>query len=167
MSDSSLQYTTAKDGSVMGVTVTNHGMVTHCRTLTQACSYTEGMRCDHNSHFLVISCWSCYCCKQHLFCICLHEFSAFENENGTCPYPGKPFRQTWYMVKHCSTACMHVVYSHILNAFMSWTFSDFRWSDGLCIRFQKRNGPLARYTFGMYLFSLVTMLMWPWVGSFH
>lgn len=26
----------------MGVTVTNHAMVTHCRTLTQACAYTEG-----------------------------------------------------------------------------------------------------------------------------
>ena len=56
MSYSSLQYTTAKDGSVMGVTVTNHGMVTHCRTLTQACSYTEGKCCDHNSHFIFISC---------------------------------------------------------------------------------------------------------------
>ncbi|XP_049952324.1 disco-interacting protein 2 isoform X2 [Schistocerca serialis cubense] len=37
-----IEYTTDKDGSVMGVTVTRTAMLAHCRTLTMACSYTEG-----------------------------------------------------------------------------------------------------------------------------
>ncbi|XP_066588947.1 disco-interacting protein 2 homolog A isoform X2 [Prorops nasuta] len=37
-----IEYTTDKDGSVMGVTVTRASMLTHCRALTQACGYTEG-----------------------------------------------------------------------------------------------------------------------------
>lgn len=37
-----MQYTTDKDGSVMGVTVTRASMLSHCRMLTMACSYTEG-----------------------------------------------------------------------------------------------------------------------------
>ncbi|XP_067935039.1 disco-interacting protein 2 homolog C-like isoform X2 [Watersipora subatra] len=37
-----VEYTTAKDGSVMGVTISNLAMISHCRTLTQACCYTEG-----------------------------------------------------------------------------------------------------------------------------
>ncbi|KZC08276.1 Disco-interacting protein 2 [Dufourea novaeangliae] len=37
-----IEYTTDKDGSVMGVTVTRSAMLTHCRALTQACGYTEG-----------------------------------------------------------------------------------------------------------------------------
>ncbi|XP_078043330.1 disco-interacting protein 2 homolog C-like isoform X6 [Augochlora pura] len=36
-----IEYTTDKDGSVMGVTVTRSAMLTHCRALTQACGYTE------------------------------------------------------------------------------------------------------------------------------
>jgi hypothetical protein len=36
------QYTTGKDGSVMGVTVTRANMLNHSRTLTVACNYTEG-----------------------------------------------------------------------------------------------------------------------------
>lgn len=37
-----IEYTTDKDGSVMGVTVTRAAMLAHCRMLTQACNYTEG-----------------------------------------------------------------------------------------------------------------------------
>ncbi|XP_076171146.1 disco-interacting protein 2 isoform X4 [Ptiloglossa arizonensis] len=37
-----IEYTTDKDGSVMGVTVTRSAMLSHCRGLTQACGYTEG-----------------------------------------------------------------------------------------------------------------------------
>ncbi|XP_026666928.1 disco-interacting protein 2 homolog A isoform X4 [Ceratina calcarata] len=37
-----IEYTTDKDGSVMGVTVTRSAMLSHCRALTQACGYTEG-----------------------------------------------------------------------------------------------------------------------------
>ncbi|XP_043287270.1 disco-interacting protein 2 homolog A isoform X6 [Venturia canescens] len=36
------EYTTDKDGSVMGVTVTRAAMLSHCRGLTMACGYTEG-----------------------------------------------------------------------------------------------------------------------------
>ncbi|XP_052229849.1 disco-interacting protein 2-like isoform X3 [Dreissena polymorpha] len=35
-------YTTGKDGSTVGVTVTRNGALGHCRTLTVACNYTEG-----------------------------------------------------------------------------------------------------------------------------
>nr|XP_024219685.1 disco-interacting protein 2 [Halyomorpha halys] len=37
-----IEYTTDKDGSVMGVTVSRAAMLSHCRMLTMACSYTEG-----------------------------------------------------------------------------------------------------------------------------
>ncbi|XP_074115177.1 disco-interacting protein 2 isoform X2 [Cotesia typhae] len=37
-----IEYTTDKDGSVMGVTVTRAAMLAHCRALTMACGYTEG-----------------------------------------------------------------------------------------------------------------------------
>ncbi|XP_034938884.1 disco-interacting protein 2 homolog A isoform X2 [Chelonus insularis] len=37
-----IEYTTDKDGSVMGVTVTRAAMIAHCRALTMACGYTEG-----------------------------------------------------------------------------------------------------------------------------
>ncbi|XP_063240392.1 disco-interacting protein 2 isoform X2 [Bacillus rossius redtenbacheri] len=37
-----IEYTTDRDGSVMGVTVTRAAMLSHCRALTMACSYTEG-----------------------------------------------------------------------------------------------------------------------------
>ncbi|PSN29528.1 Disco-interacting protein 2 [Blattella germanica] len=37
-----IEYTTDRDGSVMGVTVTRAAMLAHCRTLTMACNYTEG-----------------------------------------------------------------------------------------------------------------------------
>ena len=37
-----IEYTTDKDGSVMGVTVTRQHMIQHCRALTMACHYTEG-----------------------------------------------------------------------------------------------------------------------------
>lgn len=37
-----LEYTTQQDGSVLGVTVTRSAMLAHARTLTMACSYTEG-----------------------------------------------------------------------------------------------------------------------------
>nr|CAD7439016.1 unnamed protein product [Timema bartmani] len=36
------EYTTDRDGSVMGVTMTRAAMLAHCRTLTMACNYTEG-----------------------------------------------------------------------------------------------------------------------------
>lgn len=39
-----LQYTMAKDGSVMGVTHSRSSMLSHCRALTVACNYTEGWR---------------------------------------------------------------------------------------------------------------------------
>ncbi|XP_067013822.1 disco-interacting protein 2 isoform X4 [Anabrus simplex] len=35
-------YSTDRDGSVMGVTVTRAAMLAHCRTITMACNYTEG-----------------------------------------------------------------------------------------------------------------------------
>ncbi|EDX07006.1 GD25718 [Drosophila simulans] len=37
-----IEYTTDKEGSVMGVTVTRAAMINHCRALTMACHYTEG-----------------------------------------------------------------------------------------------------------------------------
>ncbi|XP_071446233.1 disco-interacting protein 2 homolog C [Hetaerina americana] len=37
-----IEYTTDKDGSAMGVTVTRSAMLAHCRTLTMGCNYTEG-----------------------------------------------------------------------------------------------------------------------------
>lgn len=37
-----IEYTTDKEGSVMGVTVTRQNMIQHCRALTMACHYTEG-----------------------------------------------------------------------------------------------------------------------------
>ncbi|XP_040171599.1 disco-interacting protein 2 isoform X10 [Anopheles arabiensis] len=37
-----IEYTTDKEGSVMGVTVTRQAMINHCRALTMACHYTEG-----------------------------------------------------------------------------------------------------------------------------
>ncbi|XP_021710046.1 disco-interacting protein 2 isoform X11 [Aedes aegypti] len=37
-----IEYTTDKEGSVMGVTVSRQSMINHCRALTMACHYTEG-----------------------------------------------------------------------------------------------------------------------------
>lgn len=37
-----VQYSTDRDGSVMGVTVSRNSMLVHCRAITQACNYTEG-----------------------------------------------------------------------------------------------------------------------------
>ncbi|XP_050312382.1 disco-interacting protein 2 [Anthonomus grandis grandis] len=37
-----IEYTTDRDGSVMGVTMNRASMVQHCRMLTMACNYTEG-----------------------------------------------------------------------------------------------------------------------------
>ncbi|XP_060521009.1 disco-interacting protein 2 isoform X3 [Cylas formicarius] len=37
-----IEYTTDRDGSVMGVTVTRAAMVQHCRMVTMACNYSEG-----------------------------------------------------------------------------------------------------------------------------
>ncbi|KAI9553366.1 putative disco-interacting protein 2 isoform X2 [Daphnia sinensis] len=37
-----IEYKTDKEGSVMGVTITRSAMLSHCRALTAACSYTEG-----------------------------------------------------------------------------------------------------------------------------
>ncbi|XP_076262849.1 disco-interacting protein 2 isoform X4 [Rhynchophorus ferrugineus] len=37
-----IEYSTDRDGSVMGVTITRSAMVQHCRMLTMACNYTEG-----------------------------------------------------------------------------------------------------------------------------
>ncbi|XP_017774961.1 PREDICTED: disco-interacting protein 2 isoform X2 [Nicrophorus vespilloides] len=37
-----IEYSTDRDGSVMGVRITRAAMLSHCRTLTMACSYTEG-----------------------------------------------------------------------------------------------------------------------------
>ncbi|XP_059217269.1 disco-interacting protein 2 isoform X2 [Stomoxys calcitrans] len=37
-----IEYTTDKEGSVMGITVTRLAMMNHCRALTMACRYTEG-----------------------------------------------------------------------------------------------------------------------------
>ncbi|XP_046808733.1 disco-interacting protein 2 isoform X2 [Lucilia cuprina] len=37
-----IEYTTDKEGSVMGVSVTRLAMMNHCRALTMACHYTEG-----------------------------------------------------------------------------------------------------------------------------
>ncbi|KAK3604584.1 hypothetical protein CHS0354_005416 [Potamilus streckersoni] len=37
-----VEYATVKDGSTVGVTVTRNGALSHCRTLTVACNYTEG-----------------------------------------------------------------------------------------------------------------------------
>ena len=36
------QYTSQQDGSVLGVGVTRSAMLSHARTLTTACNYTEG-----------------------------------------------------------------------------------------------------------------------------
>ncbi|XP_058987472.1 disco-interacting protein 2 isoform X2 [Musca domestica] len=41
-SNAYIEYTTDKEGSVMGVTVTRLAMMNHCRALTMACRYTEG-----------------------------------------------------------------------------------------------------------------------------
>ena len=40
-----IQYSSAKDGSALGVTVTRSALLTHCRSLTTACLYREGMFC--------------------------------------------------------------------------------------------------------------------------
>ncbi|CAL8101663.1 unnamed protein product [Orchesella dallaii] len=37
-----IEYTTDRDGSVMGVTMNRAAMLAHCRSLTTACNYTEG-----------------------------------------------------------------------------------------------------------------------------
>lgn len=37
-----VEYTSDKEGSVMGVTVSRQAMMNHCRALTMACHYTEG-----------------------------------------------------------------------------------------------------------------------------
>lgn len=37
-----IEYTTDKEGSVMGVTVKRDAMMNHCRALTMSCHYTEG-----------------------------------------------------------------------------------------------------------------------------
>ncbi|XP_065163963.1 disco-interacting protein 2 isoform X5 [Atheta coriaria] len=37
-----IEYSTDRDGSVMGVTITRAAMLSHCRTLSMACGYTEG-----------------------------------------------------------------------------------------------------------------------------
>ncbi|XP_019861409.1 PREDICTED: disco-interacting protein 2 homolog C-like [Amphimedon queenslandica] len=37
-----IEFTTAKDGSALGVTVTRGALLTHCRSLTTACQYKEG-----------------------------------------------------------------------------------------------------------------------------
>uniref|UniRef100_A0A3B3Z6K6 Uncharacterized protein n=1 Tax=Periophthalmus magnuspinnatus TaxID=409849 RepID=A0A3B3Z6K6_9GOBI len=37
-----IEYKTSKEGSTMGVSVSQAAMLAHCRSLTQACSYTEG-----------------------------------------------------------------------------------------------------------------------------
>uniref|UniRef100_A0AAG5DQ06 DMAP1-binding domain-containing protein n=1 Tax=Anopheles atroparvus TaxID=41427 RepID=A0AAG5DQ06_ANOAO len=41
-SNAYIEYTTDKEGSVMGVTVTRQAMINHCRAMTMACHYTEG-----------------------------------------------------------------------------------------------------------------------------
>lgn len=40
---SCIQYKTSKEGSTMGITVSNSAMLAHCHALTQACGYTEGL----------------------------------------------------------------------------------------------------------------------------
>ncbi len=42
------QCAAGKDGSMMGVKVTRGSMLSHCCTLTVACSYTEGMYLREN-----------------------------------------------------------------------------------------------------------------------
>ncbi|XP_044766806.1 disco-interacting protein 2 isoform X8 [Coccinella septempunctata] len=37
-----IEYSTDRDGSVMGVTITRAAMLQHCRMLTMSCNYTEG-----------------------------------------------------------------------------------------------------------------------------
>ena len=39
----SLQYTTVRDGSVVGVTHSRSSMLSHCRALSVACNYSEGI----------------------------------------------------------------------------------------------------------------------------
>ena len=37
-----VQYTTVRDGSVVGVTHSRSSMLNHCRALSVACNYSEG-----------------------------------------------------------------------------------------------------------------------------
>uniref|UniRef100_A0A3Q2DC88 Disco-interacting protein 2 homolog A n=1 Tax=Cyprinodon variegatus TaxID=28743 RepID=A0A3Q2DC88_CYPVA len=37
-----IEYKTSKEGSTMGITVSNSAMLAHCQAVTQACGYTEG-----------------------------------------------------------------------------------------------------------------------------
>lgn len=46
------QYKTSKEGSTMGITVSNAATLAHCHALTQACGYTEGREDPSTSHYL-------------------------------------------------------------------------------------------------------------------
>ena len=60
------QYATVKDGSAVGVTHSRSGMLSHCRALTVACNYTEGISCHlstaiHSATFTAASQQWCHC----------------------------------------------------------------------------------------------------------
>ncbi|KAJ8974242.1 hypothetical protein NQ317_006324 [Molorchus minor] len=48
-----IEYSTDKDGSVMGVTITKAAVVQHCRMLTMACNYTEERTCVLNGMHVI------------------------------------------------------------------------------------------------------------------
>jgi len=65
-----LQYTTGKDGSTVGVTVTRNGALSHCKTLTVACNYTEGKTYLYTVNDRICNYNVCvsYSCKDKFVC---------------------------------------------------------------------------------------------------
>jgi len=43
----SMQYTTVRDGSVVGITHSRSSMLSHCRALSVGCNYSEGCIFDN------------------------------------------------------------------------------------------------------------------------
>ena len=56
------QFTTDKDGSALGVTVTRGTLLTHCRVLTTTCQYKEGNYTSFSNTCTCIYCVYFTCC---------------------------------------------------------------------------------------------------------
>lgn len=111
----SVQYSTADDGSSLGVTVTRNALLTHCRSLTTACLYREGEPCK-----LLLS----HCCDV-----------ARPFRRGCCVHRGsKTINRTvaWnisstFSTTHCSLSlvCMYLSFPSLLTiSFSCHSFSS-------------------------------------------
>lgn len=138
----------------MGVTVTNHAMVTHCRTLTQACSYTEGKnkrkQLSHNVWQAQIMFPDIFMNQKSHICY-FYDWSWLKQKTSVCTYTN------FYVALEGSAVCTYAgnVRQWLLCTFVMNLFA--RWGYGVCIRLQERDGTVAWYTFGESAFHSHTI----------